>query len=120
MGRSKALFTLVALVILITPAIGETKYTSIMTGVSVGKGRVHIWEVLTKTFKASQIRIKKGEERKPIRWATIPSYVTVTFTSKDKTITRTKVDKALNTLNFSGKPYLVWTVKKEEQKSNKK
>ena len=116
MGLSKALFALVALVSLTTAAIAETKYTSIMTGVSIGEGRTHVWEVLTKTFKASQIRIKKGEERKPIRWATIPSYVTVTFASKDKTITRTKVDKAVNALNFSGKPYLVWTVKKEEQK----
>ena len=120
MGRSKTLFTLVALLGLTTAAMAETKYTSIMTGISVGKGRVHVWDVLTKTFKASQIRIKKGEDHKPIRWATIPSYVTVTFTSEDKTITRTEVDKAVNALNFSGKPYLVWTVKKEEQKTIKK
>lgn len=119
MGQSKALFTLIALLSLISVEAEETKYTSIMTGVSVGKGRAHVWEVLTKTFKASQIRIKKGEECKPIRWATITSYVTVTFTSKDKTITRTKVDKAVNALNFSGKPYLVWTVNKEEQKKDK-
>jgi len=112
MGRSKALFTLVALVSLITAAIGETKYTSIMTGVSVGKGRVHVWDVLTKTFKASQIRIKKGEDRKPIRWATIPSYVIVTFTSKNNKITRSQVEKAVKALPYSDKLYLVWKLEK--------
>jgi hypothetical protein len=112
MGRSKTLFTLVALLGLTTAVIAETKYTSIMTGVSVGKGRVHIWEVLTKTFKASQIRIKKGEERKPIRWATIPSYVIVTFTSKNDKITRSQVDKAVKAPPESKDRYLVWRLEK--------
>tara|TARA_B100001093_G_scaffold470389_1_gene491836 strand:- start:389 stop:733 length:345 start_codon:yes stop_codon:yes gene_type:complete len=112
MGRSKTLFTLVALLGLTTAVIAETKYTSIMTGVSVGKGRVHIWEVLTKTFKASQIRIKKGEEYKPIRWATIPSYVTVTFTSKNDKITRSQVEKAVKAPPESKERYLVWRLEK--------
>jgi len=112
MGRSKKLFTLVALLGLTTAVIAETKYTSIMTGVSVGKGRVHIWEVLTKTFKASQIRIKKGEEYKPIRWATIPSYVTVTFISKNDKITRSQVEKAVKAPPESKERYLVWRLEK--------
>jgi len=112
MGRSKTLFTLVALLGLTTAVIAETKYTSNMTGVSVGKGRVHIWEVLTKTFKASQIRIKKGEEYKPIRWATIPSYVTVTFISKNDKITRSQVEKAVKAPPESKERYLVWRLEK--------
>jgi hypothetical protein len=112
MGRSKTLFTLVALLGLTTAVIAETKYTSIMTGVSVGKGRVHIWEVLTKTFKASQIRIKKGEDHKPIRWATIPSYVTVTFISKNDKITRSQVEKAVKAPPESKERYLVWRLEK--------
>ncbi len=112
MGRSKTLFTLVALLGLTTAVIAETKYTSIMTGVSVGKGRVHIWEVLTKTFKASQIRIKKGEDHKPIRWATIPSYVTVTFISKNDKITRSQVEKAVKAPPESKESYLVWRLEK--------
>jgi len=79
-----------------------------MTGVSVGEGRIHVWEVLTKTFKASQIRIKKGEEHKPIRWATIPSYVIVTFTSKNDKITRSQVEKAVKAPPESKERYLVW------------
>ena len=112
MGRSKTLFTLVALLGLTTAAIAETKYTSIMTGISVGKGRTHVWEVLTKTFKASQIRIKKGEEYKPIRWATIPSYVTVTFISKNDKITRSQVEKAVKAPPESKERYLVWRLEK--------
>ena len=112
MGRSKTLFTLVALACLTTAVIAETKYTSIMTGVSVGKGRTHVWEVLTKTFKASQIRIKKGEEYKPIRWATIPSYVTVTFISKNDKITRSQVEKAVKAPPESKERYLVWRLEK--------
>lgn len=112
MRLSKALFTLVALVGLTTVVLGETKYTSIMTGVSVGEGRIHVWEVLTKTFKASQIRIKKGEEHKPIRWATIPSYVIVTFTSKNDKITRSQVEKAVKAPPESKERYLVWRLEK--------
>tara|TARA_A200000159_G_scaffold150372_1_gene159674 strand:+ start:60 stop:404 length:345 start_codon:yes stop_codon:yes gene_type:complete len=114
MRLSKALFTLVALVGLTTVVLGETKYVSIMSGVSVGKCRVHIWNSLTNTFKASQIRIKKGEDSKPIRWANIPSYVIVTFTSKNDKITRSKVEKAVKAPPKSGNLYLVWTVEKEE------
>ena len=83
-----------------------------MTGISVGKGRTHVWEVLTKTFKASQIRIKKGEEYKPIRWATIPSYVTVTFISKNDKITRSQVEKAVKAPPESKERYLVWRLEK--------
>ena len=112
MGRSKTLFTLVALLVLTTAVIAETKYTSIMTGVSIGEGRTHVWEVLTKSFKASQIRIKKGEDHKPIRWATIPSYVTVTFISKNDKITRSQVEKAVKAPPESKERYLVWRLEK--------
>ena len=56
------LLTLVVLLGLTSAVIGETRYTSIISGVSIGKGRVHIWETLTKTFKAYQIRIKEGKD----------------------------------------------------------
>jgi len=39
-----ALLTLVAFVGLMSSVTGETKYVSIMSGVSIGKGRVHVWE----------------------------------------------------------------------------
>ena len=107
------LLTLAALVGLTTSVVGDTKYVSIVSGVSIGKCRVHVWEALTNTFKASQIRIKKGEVRKPIRWATIPDYVIVTFTSKNDKITRSQVEKAIKAPPESDKLYLVWRLKKE-------
>ena len=103
-----ALLILVSLVSLTTSVVGETKYTSIMTGVSIGKGRVHVWETLTKAFKAYQIRIKKGEAPKPVRWATIGDYVIVTFVSKNDKITRSQVEKAIKAPPEYGELYLVW------------
>jgi len=109
-----ALLILVSLVSLTTSVVGETKYTSIMTGVSIGKGRVHVWETLTKTFKAYQIRIKEGKDPKPIRWATIPDYVIVTFTSKNDKIMRSQVEKAIKAPPQSKERYLVWRLEKEK------
>ena len=61
---------------------------------------------MTKTFKASRVRIKTGEDRKQI----------VTFTSKDPGITRKDVEVAVKAPIGSGKMYLVWSVKKEKNK----
>tara|TARA_R100001460_G_scaffold74888_1_gene115983 strand:- start:122 stop:400 length:279 start_codon:yes stop_codon:yes gene_type:complete len=65
---------------------------------------------LTKTFKASRVRIKTGEDRKQI----------VTFTSKDPGITRKDLEVAVKAPKGSGKMYLVWSVKKEEKKEEEK
>jgi len=66
---------------------------------------------LTKTFKASRVRIKTGEDRKQI----------VTFTSKDPGITRKDVEVAVKAPIGSGKMYLVWKVDKvEEEKEEEK
>ena len=115
----KALLTLTALVGLTTAVTGETKYVSIMSGVTDGKCRTHVWEALTKTFKASRVYITTGRDPKPVRWATVPSYVVVTFTSKNDKITRSQVEKAVKAPPYSGKLYLVWTVKKEEKEETK-
>ena len=61
---------------------------------------------MTKTFKASRVRIKTGEDRKQI----------VTFTSKDPGITRKDVEVAVKAPIGSGKMYLVWKVDKVEEK----
>ncbi len=110
-----ALLTLVAFVGLMTSVTGETRYTSIISGVSIGKGRVHVWETLTNTFKAYQIRIKEGRDSKPIRWATIPDYVIVTFASKNAKITRSQVEKAVKAPPESKELYLVWRLEKEKE-----
>ncbi len=110
------LLALVAFVSLTAEVTGETRYTSIISGVSIGKGRVHVWETLTNTFKAYQIRIKEGKDSKPIRWATIPDYVIVTFTSKNDKITRSQVEKAVKAPSKSGKLYLVWKLEREGEK----
>ena len=65
---------------------------------------------MTKTFKASRVRIKTGEDRKQI----------VTFTSKDPGITRKDLEVAVKAPKGSGKMYLVWSVKKEEKKEEEK
>ena len=72
---------------------------------------------MTKTFKASRVRIATGEDRKQI----------VTFTSKDPGITRKDVEVAVKAPIGSGKMYLVWKVdkvveeeKKEEEKKKDK
>ena len=112
----KALLSLITSLCLTAVATGETKYVSIMSGVSIGEGRVHVWETLTKTFKAYQIRIKEGKDPKPIRWATIGDYVIVTFTSKNDKITRSQVEKAVKVPSKSGKLYLVWKLEREGEK----
>jgi len=108
------LLTLVVLLGLTLAVPGETRYTSVMTGVSIGKGRVHVWETLTITFKAYQIRIKEGKDPKPIRWATIPDYVIVTFISKNDKIMRSQVEKAIKAPPESKERYLVWRLEKKE------
>ena len=108
------LLTLVVLLGLTSAVIGETRYTSIISGVSIGKGRVHVWETLTKTFKAYQIRIKEGKDSKPIRWANIGDYVIVTFTSKNDKIMRSQVEKAIKAPPESKERYLVWRLEKEK------
>lgn len=65
---------------------------------------------MTKTFKASRVRIKTGEDRKQI----------VTFTSKDPGITRKDVEIAVKAPIGSGKMYLVWKVDKVEEKEKEK
>ncbi len=68
---------------------------------------------MTKTFKASRVRIATGKDRKQI----------VTFTSKDPGITRKDVEVAVKAPIGSGKMYLVWKVDKvveEEKKEEKK
>ena len=65
---------------------------------------------MTKTFKASRVRIKTGEDRKQI----------VTFTSKDPGITRKDLEVAVKAPKGSGKMYLVWSVKKEKKKEEEK
>ncbi len=112
----KALLSLITSICLTTAVVGETKYVSIMSGVSIGDCRVHVWETLTNTFKAYHIRIKKGEDPKPIRWANISSYVIVTFTSKNDKITRSQVEKAIKAPSKSGKLYLVWKLEREGEK----
>ncbi len=61
---------------------------------------------MTKTFKASRVRIATGKDRKQI----------VTFTSKDPGITRKDVEVAVKAPKGSNRVYLVWSVKKEEEK----
>jgi len=110
-----ALLTLVAFIGLMTSVTGETRYTSIISGVSIGKGRIHVWETLTITFKAYQIRIKEGKDSKPIRWANIGDYVIVTFASKNDKITRSQVEKAIKSPPESKERYLVWRLEKEKE-----
>ena len=64
---------------------------------------------MTKTFKASRVRIATGKDRKQI----------VTFTSDDKTITRSQVEKAVKAPKGSNRLYLVWSVKKEKEEEKK-
>jgi len=109
------LLTLVVLLGLTLAVPGETRYTSVITGVSIGKGRVHVWETLTITFKAYQIRIKEGKDSKPIRWANIGDYVIVTFASKNDKITRSQVEKAIKSPPESKERYLVWRLEKEKE-----
>ena len=106
---------LVILLVLTSAVIGETRYTSIISGVSIGKGRVHVWETLTNTFKAYQIRIKEGTDPKPIRWATIGDYVIVSFTSKNDKITRSQVENAVKVPPESKERYLVWRLEREKE-----
>ena len=108
------LLTFAFLLGLTSAVIGETRYVSIVSGVSIGKGRIHVWETLTKTFKAYQIRIKEGNDPKPIRWATIGDYVIVTFVSKNDKILRSQVEKAIKAPPESKESYLVWRLEKEE------
>ena len=77
---------------------GETKYTATMSGVTWGGCKVDVRSALTKVFKATNITIEKGEDRKQL----------VKFTSDDKTITRYELKKAID-----NNKYIVWRIKKD-------
>ena len=59
---------------------------------------------MVKSFKAVDVTIEKGEDRKQ----------TVKFTSEDKTITRGELKKAIN-----NRKYIVWKVRKEKEDDDK-
>ena len=81
-------------------AIGETKYTATMSGVTWGGCKADVRSALTKTFKATEVTIEKGEDRKQI----------VKFTSDNNKISRRDLDKAIN-----NKKYIVWKVRGERK-----
>ena len=88
----------------VATAQAETKYTLTMSGVTWAGCKTDVRSALEKSFKAVDVTIEKGEDRKQ----------TVKFTSDDKTITRGELKKAIN-----NKKYIVWRVRKEkaEEKS---
>ena len=59
---------------------------------------------MVKSFKAVDVTIEKGEDRKQI----------VKFASEDKTITRGELKKAIN-----NRKYIVWKVRKEKEEDDK-
>ena len=79
-------------------ALAETKYIATMSGVTWGGCKVDVRSALTEVFKATNITIEKGEDRKQL----------VKFTSDDKTITRSELKKAID-----NKKYIVWRIKKD-------
>ena len=88
----------------VATAQAETKYTLTMSGVTWAGCKNDVRSALVKSFKAVDVTIEKGEDRKQ----------TVKFTSEDKTITRGELKKAIN-----NRKYIVWKVRKEkaEEKS---
>ena len=81
-------------------AIGETKYTATMSGVTWGGCKADVRSALTKTFKATEVTIEKGEDRKQI----------VKFVSDNNKISRKDLDKAIN-----NKKYIVWKIRGERK-----
>ena len=70
----------------VATAQAETKYTLVMSGVTWGGCKNDVRSALVKSFKAVDVTIEKGEDRKQI----------VKFASEDKTITRGELKKAIN------------------------
>ena len=84
----------------VATAQAETKYTLTMSGVTWAGCKNDVRSALVKSFKAVDVTIEKGEDRKQ----------TVKFASVDKTITRGELKKAIN-----NKKYIVWKVRKEKE-----
>ena len=75
-----------------------------MSGVTWAGCKTDVRSALQKAFKAVDVTVEKGEDRKQ----------TVKFTSDDKTITRGELKKAIN-----NKKYIVWKVRKEKEDDDK-
>ena len=88
----------------VATAQAETKYTLTMSGVTWAGCKNDVRSALVKSFKAVDVTIEKGEDRKQ----------TVKFTSEDKTITRGELKKAIN-----NRKYIVWKVRKEKEDDDK-
>ena len=88
----------------VATAQAETKYTLTMSGVTWAGCKTDVRSALEKSFKAVDVTIEKGEDRKQ----------TVKFTSEDKTITRGELKKAIN-----NRKYIVWKVRKEKEDDDK-
>ena len=88
----------------VATAQAETKYTLTMSGVTWAGCKNDVRSALVKSFKAVDVTIEKGEDRKQ----------TVKFASVDKTITRGELKKAIN-----NKKYIVWKVRKEKEDDDK-
>ena len=88
----------------VATAQAETKYTLVMSGVTWGGCKTDVRSALEKSFKAVDVTIEKGEDRKQI----------VKFASEDKTITRGELKKAIN-----NRKYIVWKVRKEKEEDDK-
>ena len=88
----------------VATAHAETKYTLTMSGVTWAGCKNDVRSALVKSFKAVDVTIEKGEDRKQ----------TVKFASVDKTITRGELKKAIN-----NKKYIVWKVRKEKEDDDK-
>ena len=88
----------------VATAQAETKYTLVMSGVTWAGCKNDVRSALVKSFKAVDVTIEKGEDRKQI----------VKFASEDKTITRGELKKAIN-----NRKYIVWKVRKEKEDDDK-
>ncbi len=88
----------------VATAQAETKYTLTMSGVTWAGCKNDVRSALVKSFKAVDVTIEKGEDRKQI----------VKFASEDKTITRGELKKAIN-----NRKYIVWKVRKEKEDDDK-
>ena len=88
----------------VATAQAETKYTLTMSGVTRAGCKNDVRSALVKSFKAVDVTIEKGEDRKQI----------VKFASEDKTMTRGELKKAIN-----NRKYIVWKVRKEKEDDDK-
>ena len=85
----------------------ETKYTLEMSGVTWGGCKAYVRGALEKTFKASNIVITASDK---------PRYQKVTFTAKDKTITRSEAEKSMGSKK---ERFQVWRVRKVKEEKRK-